>query len=106
MFLFFDISLWGVFLSTGSSTLVIAIVLFLLLFTLLLLLQILLILSCFVFLFLFTYKVGPGWLSRYSNALRARRSVDRIPLEARFSAPVQIGPGAHRASCTMGTASF
>ena len=25
---------------------------------------------------------------------------------ARFSAPVQIGPGAHPASCTMGTGSF
>jgi hypothetical protein len=25
---------------------------------------------------------------------------------ARFSAPVQIGPGAHKASCTMGTGSF
>jgi hypothetical protein len=25
---------------------------------------------------------------------------------ARFSAPVQTGPGAHPASCTMGTASF
>ena len=26
--------------------------------------------------------------------------------EARFSAPVQNGPGAHTASCTMGTGSF
>ena len=26
--------------------------------------------------------------------------------EARFSAPVQTGPGAHPASCTMGTGSF
>jgi len=25
---------------------------------------------------------------------------------ARFSAPVQAGPGAHPASCTMGTGSF
>jgi len=25
---------------------------------------------------------------------------------ARFSAPVQTGPGAHAASCTMGTGSF
>ena len=30
----------------------------------------------------------------------------RIPVGARFSAPVQTGPGAHPASCTMGTASF
>ena len=27
-------------------------------------------------------------------------------MEARFSAPVQTGPGAHPASCTMGTGSF
>ena len=31
---------------------------------------------------------------------------DRIPVGARFSAPVQTGPGAHPASCTMGTRSF
>ena len=38
--------------------------------------------------------------------LWAGRSGDRIPLEARFSAPVQTSPGAHTASSTMGTASF
>jgi len=32
--------------------------------------------------------------------------VDRIPVGARFSAPVQTGPGAHAASCTRGTGSF
>jgi len=31
---------------------------------------------------------------------------DRIPVEARFFALVQTGPGAHPASCTMGTGSF
>jgi hypothetical protein len=31
---------------------------------------------------------------------------DRIPVGMRFSAPVQTGPGAHPASCTMGTGSF
>ena len=31
---------------------------------------------------------------------------DRIPVGARFSAPVQTGPEAHPASCTMGTGSF
>ena len=36
----------------------------------------------------------------------AGRSGDRVPLEARLSEPVQTGPGAHPASCTMGTASF
>jgi hypothetical protein len=28
------------------------------------------------------------------------------PVGARFSAPVQTGPGAHPASCTIGTGSF
>jgi len=31
---------------------------------------------------------------------------DRIPVGARFSAPVQTGPEAHPASCKMGTGSF
>ena len=31
---------------------------------------------------------------------------DRIPVGKRFSPPVQTGPGAHPASCTMGTGSF
>jgi len=37
----------------------------------------------------------PGWAVR-----------DRIPVGKRFSAPVQTGPGAHPASCKMGTVSF
>jgi len=49
---------------------------------------------------------GPGYLSRYSDSLRAGRSGNRIPVGARFSAPVQTGPGAHSASYTMGTGSF
>ena len=36
----------------------------------------------------------------------AGRSGDRIPVGARFSAQVQTGPGAHPATCTMGTGSF
>jgi hypothetical protein len=36
----------------------------------------------------------------------AGRSGDRIPVGARFSAPVQTGPGAHPVSYTMGTGSF
>jgi hypothetical protein len=42
----------------------------------------------------------------YSDPLRAGRSGDRIPVDARFSTPVQTGPGAHPASCAMGTGSF
>jgi len=49
---------------------------------------------------------GPEQLSRYSDSPRVARSRDRIPVEARFSAPVQTGPGAHPASYTMCTVSF
>jgi hypothetical protein len=47
-----------------------------------------------------------GQLSRYSDWLRAGQSGDRIPVGARFSAPVQTSHGAQPASCTMGTGSF
>jgi hypothetical protein len=46
---------------------------------------------------------GPG--SSVGIAIRAGRSGDRIPVGARFFAHVQTGPGAHPASCTMGTGS-
>ena len=41
-----------------------------------------------------------------SDWQRAGGSRDRIPVRARFSEPVQTGPGTHLASCTMGTVSF
>ena len=44
-------------------------------------------------------------LSRYSDWLRAGQSWDHIPVGRDFP-PVQTGPGAHRASCTMVTGSF
>jgi hypothetical protein len=47
-----------------------------------------------------------GWLSRYSASLRARRSWDRIHVQARFSPPVQSGPESHSASYTMSTGSL
>jgi hypothetical protein len=41
------------------------------------------------------HRLATGWTVRGSN-----------PDGARFSAPVHTGPGAHPASCTMGTGSF
>jgi len=53
-----------------------------------------------------TFHRSAGTASRCSESLRAGRSGDQIPVEARLSAPIQTGPGAHPASYTMGTGSF
>jgi hypothetical protein len=50
--------------------------------------------------------VGPGKYSQYSDSLQTGQSRDRIPVEARFSEPIQTGPGAYPAFYTIGTRSF
>ena len=57
----------------------------------------------FTFILHYLYIRGPGQSSRYSHSLWAGRSGDRIPVEARFSAPVHTGPEPHKATSTMGT---
>ena len=47
-----------------------------------------------------------GYLSWYSDLLRAGGSGNRISVGARFFAHIQTGPGALPASCTKGTVSF
>ena len=48
---------------------------------------------------------GPGSSVAIATELRAGRSGDRIPVGRDFP-PIQTGPGAHPASCAMGTGSF
>jgi hypothetical protein len=47
-----------------------------------------------------------AWLSRYSDSLRAGRSLCRISVGARFSSSVQTDPGAHPVFYIMGAGSF
>jgi hypothetical protein len=47
---------------------------------------------------------GPG--SSVGMATGYAVNGDRIPVGARFSAPVQTGPGVRSVSCTMGIGSF
>src|SRR5215510_7592664 len=49
---------------------------------------------------------GPSSSVGIATELRAGRSGDRISVGVRFFAHIQTGPGAHPASCTMGTRSF
>jgi hypothetical protein len=58
------------------------------------------------FAFMIFHISRAGYLSRYSEWLRAGRSGDRIPVGTRFAVPIQSGPGAHPASCTISTRSF
>ena len=53
--------------------------------------------------------LGKGYtilISWYSDSLREGRSWDRMPVGARFSAPVQTGLGPHPAFYTLRTGSF
>ena len=52
------------------------------------------------------FVVGPTGPTTNNSWLQAGRSGNRIPVGARFSPPVQTGPGVHPASFTMGTGSF
>jgi hypothetical protein len=53
-----------------------------------------------------TEYIGPGYLSRYSDSLQVGLSWDRIPVRAKFSAPVQTIPGVHSSFYRIGTGFF
>jgi len=59
-----------------------------------------------VVVFVIIVVVGRDSVVGIATTLRARLSENRIPVGARFSTPVQTGPGAHPASYTMGTRSL
>ena len=56
--------------------------------------------------FVRSYIVGPGSVVGIATAYGLDGPGIESRWEARFSAPVQTGPGAHPASYTMGTGSF
>ena len=45
------------------------------------------------------------WHSQYRDSLQAGWASDWIPMEVRFSVPLQTSPKAHPVPCTMGTGS-
>jgi hypothetical protein len=49
---------------------------------------------------------GPGSVVGIATGYELDGPRDRIPVGSRYSAPVQTGPGAHPASCTIGTGPF
>jgi hypothetical protein len=49
---------------------------------------------------------GPRRRSLYRDFLRNGRSANWVPVEGRFSAPVQTGPGAYPASSKVGNESL
>ena len=53
-----------------------------------------------------TIICGPACSVGIATEVRAGQSGDRMPVGTRFSAPVQIGPGAHPACCKVGNGSF
>jgi hypothetical protein len=61
--------------------------------------------ECFWLIFKVYILIVPGSSVGIATEVRAGRSGDRIPVGRDFP-PVQKGPGAHPASCTMGTGSF
>jgi len=62
--------------------------------------------SCYNLLLIWHKDCGPWWLIHNGDSLRAGRSGDLIPVESRFSTPVQTGPGAHPAPCPISTVSL
>jgi len=52
------------------------------------------------------FSTRTGIRQSVSDSLRSGWSGDRIPVGARLPTPVQTGPGAHPASCTVGAGSF
>jgi hypothetical protein len=64
-----------------------------------------------VYIYIFVPQIFPIFVSKCGTGSSVRIATGygldgRIPVGAWFSAPVQTGPGAHSASCTMGTGCF